>query len=110
VFAVSKYGREGLDSPDLDTIITCEPMSSHNSLQQFMGRVLRKKEGKHRPVIVFLEDDIGPMMGMCNTLRRHLREWAVDEGGPYHYENIGHPTSFRRKGQSWTKSSMEFGR
>jgi superfamily II DNA or RNA helicase len=110
VFAVSKYGREGLDSPELDTIIACEPMSSRNSLQQFMGRVQRKKEGKNRSVVVFLEDDIGPMIGMCTTLRRHLREWPADESGPYDYENIGHPTSFRKKGSAWVQTSMDFGR
>lgn len=109
VFAVAKYGREGLDSPELDTIISCEPMSSRNALQQFMGRVQRKKEGKKRSVVVFLEDDIGPMIGMCTKLRRHLREWPVDESGPYDYENIGHPTSFRKKGSTWVQSSLEFG-
>ena len=110
VFAVSKYGREGLDSPDLDTIIAVEPMSSRNSLQQFMGRVLRKKVGKKSPVVVFLEDDIGPMIGMCQNLRRHLREWPVEEGGPYDYDNIGHPTSFTKRGKQWTPSVKVFGR
>jgi len=110
VFAVSKYGREGLDSPELDTILSCEPMSSRNALQQFMGRVQRKKEGKKRSVVVFLEDDIGPMVGMCSKLRKHLREWPVDESGPYDYENVGHPTSFRKKGSAWVQSSLEFGR
>ncbi len=109
VFAVSKYGREGLDSPDLDTIIACEPMSSRNALQQFLGRVQRKKHGKKQPVVVFLEDDIGPMIGMCNKLRRHLREWPADESGPYDYECIGHPTSFRKKGQTWHQNSTVFG-
>ena len=109
VFAVSKYGREGLDSPDLDTIICCEPMSSRNSLQQFMGRVQRKKEGKNKPVCVFLEDDIGPMIGMCNKLRKHMREWPLDESGPYEYENVGHPTSMRRSGKQWVQSSLAFG-
>jgi superfamily II DNA or RNA helicase len=109
VFAVVKYGREGLDSPELDTVIACEPMSSKNGLQQLLGRILRKRVGKNRPVAVFLEDDIGPMIGMCNNLRRHLREWAVDEGGPYEYECVDHPTSFKRQGKTWTKNTMTFG-
>lgn len=109
VFAVSKYGREGLDSPDLDTIITCEPMSSRNALQQFMGRVLRKKAGKKSPVVVFLEDDIGPMIGMCQNLRRHLRDWPVEESGPYEYTNVDHPKSFSLKGKQWTQNVVVFG-
>lgn len=110
VFAVSKYGREGLDSPDLDTIIAAEPMSSRNALQQFMGRVLRKKAGKQSPVVVFLEDDIGPMIGMCQNLRRHLREWPVEESGPFEYENVGHPASFTKRGKQWTQNVKVFGR
>ena len=98
-FAISKYGREGLDERSLDTIIVNEPLSSRNALQQLMGRVLRPKEGKRDPVVVFLEDDIGPFIGMCQKLRRHLKTWPHDEGGPFKYENIGHA----QKGSSpWT--------
>ena len=90
-FAVMKYGREGLDDRNLDTIIINEPISSRNSLQQIMGRVLRKKRGTQKSIVVFLEDNIGPFMGMCQKLRSHLRGWPADEGGPFAYENIGQP-------------------
>jgi hypothetical protein len=108
VFAISKYGREGLNSPMLDTVIVCEPISKKNGLQQIMGRALRKKEGKKTPVIVFLEDNIGPMMGMCNKLRNHIRNWPVEEGGPYEYELIGHPISNKRRkaATTWTTPRM----
>ena len=109
IFAVMKYGREGLDSPSLDTSILCEPMSSRNALQQFLGRILRHKEGKKSPVAVILEDDIGPMIGMCHNLRRHLRDWPPEEGGPFPYENVDHPTSFKKQGKLWTKNSLAFG-
>lgn len=99
-FAIAKYGREGLNERSLDTIIVNEPLSSRNSLQQLMGRVLREKLGKKEPIVVFLEDDIGPFIGMCHKLRRHLTEWAHDEGGPFHYENIGHKTT-RGKHPPW---------
>jgi superfamily II DNA or RNA helicase len=98
-FAIAKYGREGLDQRDLDTIIVNEPLSSRNSLQQLMGRVLRKKSGKKEPVVVFLEDDIGPFIGMCQKLRRHLATWPHDEGGPFVFENIGHIN--RRRSATW---------
>lgn len=101
-FAISKYGREGLDESSLDTVIVCEPMSSKNALQQLMGRAQRQKAGKQSPVVVFLEDDIGPMIGMCKKLRTHLREWPVEEGGPYEYELLGHPISTNRR-QTWAQ-------
>ena len=96
-FAISKYGREGLNEKSLDTIICNEPLSSRNALQQLMGRVLRKKTGKQDPVVVFLEDDIKPFIGMCQKLRRHLIEWPHDEGGPFDYDNVGHTKNMRRR-------------
>jgi hypothetical protein len=95
-FAVMKYGREGLDERSLDTIIINEPISSRNSLQQMMGRVLRKKGGKKESIVVILEDNIGPFIGMCKKLRRHLTEWPQDDGGPFTYENIGYKDIGRR--------------
>jgi superfamily II DNA or RNA helicase len=91
IFSIMKYGREGLDKPDLDTVFLCEPMSQKNVLQQVMGRALRELVGKSQPVFIVLEDDIGPMIGMCQVLRKHLREWPVEEGGPYQYNLVGYP-------------------
>lgn len=108
IFAISKYGKEGLDSPMLDTAIVLEPLSSRNTLQQLMGRVLRKKAGKKSPVVVFLEDNIGLLIGMCRKLKNHLRNWPVEEGGPYEYTLLGHPsTNPRRKGLApWTPTRI----
>jgi superfamily II DNA or RNA helicase len=91
-FAIMKYGKEGLNERSLDTIIVNEPLSSANALQQLMGRVLRKKDGKKEPIVAFLEDDIGPFIGMCKKLRSHLLSWPADQSGPLSYENIGHVT------------------
>lgn len=94
-FAIMKYGREGLDEPSLDTVFVCEPMSQKNALQQLMGRVLRKKLGKKQPIVVFFEDNVGPIIGMCMNLRRHLNSWPLEEGGPFSFTLVGHP----RKGK-----------
>lgn len=96
-FAIYQYGLEGLDDADLDTVIAAEPMTSKNSIQQFVGRILRvgSKAGK-KPLVQFLEDDIGPIIGMCKIVRQQLRQWPLDEGGPYDYDLINHPTTARR--------------
>lgn len=99
-FAIMKYGREGLDEPSLDTVLVCEPLSQKGGLQQLMGRVLRKRVGKKAPVVVFFEDNIGPMIGMCQKLRKHLKYWPVEDGGPYDYELLGHPS---RRSTKWSK-------
>ncbi len=103
-FAISKYGREGLDEQSLDTILVCEPLSSRNGLQQLMGRVQRIKTGKKDPIVVFFEDDIGPMIGMCKKLRAHLKNWPIEEGGPYEYELLGNPIKVHRR-TSWNSGS-----
>lgn len=98
IFAIMKYGREGLDDKDLSAIIVSEPMSDQNILQQVMGR----PRGKSNAVLTFFEDDIGPLIGQCKKLRNHLRNWDVSEGGPFKYELENHPAVSRRQPTSWT--------
>lgn len=94
-FAITKYGREGLDAPALDTVITCEPISSQNNIQQFMGRVLRVRPGKQAPLVIFLEDNIGLIIGMCRKVRNHLKYWPAEDGGPYKFSMEGYPRQIR---------------
>lgn len=96
VFAIAKYGKEGLDSPALDTVLVSMPFSSRGSLQQLMGRPARVFANKKKPLVVFYEDNIGPLIGMCKKLRTHLNAWPADEGGPLDFEMIGHP-KYRQK-------------
>jgi superfamily II DNA or RNA helicase len=98
LFSIAKYGKEGLDNPDLDTLMVLEPFASRNILQQYLGRPSRRRVGKMTSVVVILEDNIGPLIGMCVKLRRHLREWPADEGGPFTFELVGHPPGQRRQG------------
>lgn len=98
IFAIMKYGREGLDDKDLSAIIVSEPMSDQNILQQVMGR----PRGKTNAELIFFEDDIGPLIGQCKKLRTHLRNWDASEGGPFRYELENHPAVGRRQPTSWT--------
>lgn len=100
IFGTSKYGREGLDSPELDTIIAAEPMSNRGAVQQFMGRVLRRRDGKKSPIVEILEDNIGPLIAQCKKVRHHLMAWPADEGGPYEFNLVGHPN---RRGKAWSQ-------
>lgn len=110
VFAIMKYGKEGLDSEELDTVLVSQVFSSKNGLQQLMGRPTRQHAYKKSPVIVFYEDNIGHVIGMCKKLKKHLREWSHEEGGPYEYEYIGHPSTIARRG-TWIQNLQKiFGR
>lgn len=96
-FAIMKYGKEGLDEQSLDSVLMCEPVGSRNTLQQIIGRPTRKLEGKKTPIIVVLEDDVGPIIGMCQKMRKHLMHWPVSDGGPFTYEFVGYPA--KKKGK-----------
>lgn len=100
-FAIMKYGREGLNEKSLDTVIAAEPISDPGALQQLIGRVLREKKGKRNPIAVFIEDNIGILIGMCTQLRKHLLEWSIEDGGPYDYTMVGHPAT-RNKRNPWS--------
>lgn len=96
VFAIIKYGKEGLDDEYLDTVLVSTPFSSRNGLQQLMGRPTRQKAGKKSPLIVIYEDNIGPLIGMCKKLRGHLSAWPIDENGPFDFELHNHPRAVGR--------------
>lgn len=99
-FAIMKYGKEGLNNKHLDTAIMTLPVSDRNILQQILGRPSRPLPGKKQPVLIVLEHNIGPVIGMCKKMRSHLRNWPHDEGGPYDYVEEGHP-KLTRMGRSF---------
>lgn len=91
IFAIMKYGKEGLDDKELDTVYMCEPVSDRNMIQQIMGRPRDKANAK----LVVFEDNIGPLLGQCKGMRKHFRNWPIDEGGPFPYRMDGHPSYAR---------------
>lgn len=107
-FAIMKYGKEGLDAPHLDTVLVSTPFSQKAGLQQLMGRITgRPLPGKKKCIVVFYRDNIGVMHGMCDKLEKHLRQWPVDEGGPFDYEHINNP--MRKKWQKTSSLKVAFG-
>jgi hypothetical protein len=106
-FAIMKYGKEGLDAPHLDTILVSTPFSNRGGLQQLMGRITgRPLPGKKKCMVVFYRDNIGVMHGMCDKLEKHLRQWPVDEGGPFDYEHINNPARMRWQTTSSSKDAF----
>ena len=56
ILATSQLVKEGLDKPDIDTLIIGYPQSSEIFTEQAAGRILRLDDAKKRPVIVVLVD------------------------------------------------------
>lgn len=73
VIASTEIAGEALDAPHLDTLFLLTPFTTTRLLTQAPGRVLRKKEGKERPIVVVFEDaKIPPLRAMCRTMRREF--------------------------------------
>jgi hypothetical protein len=96
VFAITKYGKEGMDCQALDTVLLSSLFSQKNGLQQLMGRPTRPMPGKKEPVLMMLVDDVGQCIGMSKKLQSHLRSWPKEEGGPYEFILIGYPTQWNK--------------
>lgn len=88
VFAVLKYVRQAYNDKALDTLILADPVSSVPLITQTVGRILRYKEGKQRPLFLTLEDDIKVSHELCATMRAVLINTPPDEGGPYQVERL----------------------
>jgi superfamily II DNA or RNA helicase len=56
LFATVAMAQEGLDIPDLDTLMLVMPMSDP---EQAVGRILRSVPGKQQPIVVDFVDEVG---------------------------------------------------
>jgi superfamily II DNA or RNA helicase len=95
-FGTLQLVKEALDEDTLDTLFFLTSFGSSaieeggfNTLQQGFGRIQRYREGKKTPVVVFIDYIYAPKMHrMCTTLKKQLRNWPVDQGGPLEYTVI----------------------
>ncbi len=76
VFATARLAEEGLDCPEFDTLFVLYPKGTKKSIQQAVGRILRKHEGgKERPVaLVFVHDGFSALSAIANKVKRNLKE------------------------------------
>jgi len=75
-FAIARLGSTGVDDDRLDTLFWLTPFRSRIALQQSMGRIQRRREGKQGPMMIVFEDWMVPSFkAMCGSIRRTLTEW-----------------------------------
>ena len=91
IFSIMDYGVEGLDEPGIDTVLALEAPSQEGAIRQMMGRALRYRPLKKSPLICFIEDGVDISAGICANIRRLLRQWPTDLGGPLSYKMTGYP-------------------
>jgi superfamily II DNA or RNA helicase len=93
-FGTLQLVKEALDESTLDTLYFLTPFGSSsvedgglNTLQQGMGRAQRYRKNKRTPVIIILDHILIPKMHrMCSTLKRLIRKWPEEQGGPLDYK------------------------
>ena len=78
IFASMSLAQEGLDRPQLDTLVCATLFSNPNAFQQVVGRAQREFAGKKNPVVVFLVPDIN----RCKNQARRLASFARKAGYP----------------------------
>jgi superfamily II DNA or RNA helicase len=78
-FAIAKLGSQGVDDDALDTLFWLTPYRSKIALQQSMGRIQRRKEGKKTPVMTVFEDaHVPPLKRLCQSVKHSLKEWKYE--------------------------------
>lgn len=95
-FGTLQLVAEALDEDTLDTLFFLTPFGSDavehggmNTLQQGMGRIQRHREGKKTPVVTILDHIYIPKFHrMCTRLKKRIRNWPEDQGGPLDYTII----------------------
>lgn len=63
VFATYKLAKEGLDVPNLRTVVFATPQKDKTTVIQSAGRVARKADGKEFGAIIDFSDDFGLLKG-----------------------------------------------
>jgi superfamily II DNA or RNA helicase len=93
-FGTLQLVKEALDEDTLDTLFFLTPFGSStiddggvNTLQQGMGRIQRFRPGKKTPLVFIIDYLYIPKFHkMCNRLKRQLRNWSDEQGGPLDYK------------------------
>ena len=74
VFATYKLAKEGLDVPNLRTVVFATPQKDKTTVIQSAGRVARKAEGKEYGTVIDFSDDFGFLRGYEKKRRGYYKK------------------------------------
>lgn len=74
VFATYKLAKEGLDVPNLRTVVLACPVKDKTTVIQSAGRVARKANGKEYGTVVDFSDDFGMLYGYEKKRRGYYKK------------------------------------
>jgi len=85
VVATAQLAAEGLDEPELDTLILAMPFGAKGKLKQSFYRILRDMGQKAQPLVVVYQDPFPPLEALCGK----IRGVAHEKGYQVKYADIG---------------------
>ena len=74
VFATYKLAKEGLDVPNLRTVVFATPQKDKTTVIQSAGRVARKADGKEYGTVIDFSDNFGMLRGYEKKRRNFYRK------------------------------------
>ena len=74
VFATYKLAKEGLDVPNLRTVVLSCPVKDKTTVIQSAGRVARKADGKEYGTVIDFSDDFGLLRGYEKKRRGYYKK------------------------------------
>ena len=74
VFATYKLAKEGLDVPNLRTVVFATPQKDKTTVIQSAGRVARKADGKEYGTVIDFSDDFGLLYGYEKKRRGYYKK------------------------------------
>lgn len=74
VFATYKLAKEGLDVPNLRTVVFATPQKDKTTVIQSAGRVARKADGKEFGTVIDFSDDFGLLRGYEKKRRGYYKK------------------------------------
>ena len=74
VFATYKLAKEGLDVPNLRTVVLSCPVKDKTTVIQSAGRIARKAEGKEYGTVIDFSDDFGLLRGYEKKRRGYYKK------------------------------------
>ena len=81
-FATRQVANEGLDAPDLDTVIFATSSSNWRTFVQGKGRGERRKPNKKPPIaILYVDSNVEHVANMARALRREMAANGLDIAG-----------------------------
>lgn len=74
LFSTYALAKEGLDITSLDTLILATPVKDYAIVIQAVGRVARKNDSKHEPIVLdFVDAEIGKAVSMYKQRVKHYK-------------------------------------